>query len=123
MKAVSLIEFIVSTDWKAQGKLLDYIGLPEVPNKTNIRIYADFLNQPFKLELIVERFKGWDNMSMTQSSKNYANNYGTISIDTDRIFLRGNCGKFTIQNTIPRTLSDFINDCQRAGIELEFKEQ
>ena len=40
MKAVSLIEFIVSTDWKTQGKLLDYIGLPEVPNKTNIRIYA-----------------------------------------------------------------------------------
>lgn len=24
---------------------------------------------------------------------------------------------------IPKTLSDFISDCQRAGIELEFKEQ
>ena len=117
MKAVSLIEFIVSTDWKTQGKLLDYIGLPEVPNKTNIRIYANFLNQPFTPELIVEKFKGWvkDNECDIYYYKDTSN---FIECKYDK--------KYSVNGTmflIPRTLADFINDCQRAGIELEFKEQ
>ena len=125
MKALSLSEFCQEySEWQT-CKYLEFLGLDyDIHNyQFNVRTYTNHLNQPFTPEMIVEKFKGWDTTLMTQNSKNYTNYYGTISLDDDRIYIRGNFMKFTIQNTIPRTLSDFINDCQRAGIELEFKEQ
>ena len=115
MKAVSLIEFIVSTDWKTQGKLLDYIGLPEVPNKTNIRIYADFLNQPFTPEMIVEKFKGW---KYDDTYNEFFHN--SIKIEFD---IGGNIFNRIKVPFLPKTLEDFITFCSYADIELEFKEQ
>ena len=124
MKALSLMEFMQAAPIDNQ-ELYNCLKLSKTylsPCYQN-QMYANYLNQPFTPEMIVEKFKGWDTTLMTQNSKNYANYYGTISLDNDRIYIRGNFMKFTIQNTMPRTLSDFINDCQRAEIELEFKEQ
>ena len=120
MKAVSLIEFVLSTDWKTQGKLLDHIGLPEVPNKTNNRIYADFLNQAFKPEMIIEKFNGWE-----QKPKLYfedIKNLHSISMYYKNQFnIYSNTLKYTINFPIPKTLEDFVKFCSYAEIELEFK--
>ena len=80
----------------------------------------DFYSQPFKPELITELFEGWefDKRSLTAFRN---------SVDTETVEFDVN-GKMKIHQLstdvfpYPRTLDDFINDCKRAGIELEWRE-
>ena len=91
-------------------------------------ILNDFYSQPFKPELITELFEGWlkeihnsqelyihwENWQIEFDENDRNNKYCIYSYYGDW---------YKITTLKPRTLDDFINDCQRAGIELEWKEQ
>jgi len=88
-----------------------------------------FYSQPFKPELIVELF---EDVRINQLTGGWVFNNGyfieyiidgnnrhyqiisLLKLRNDNIEL--------VKTQMPRTLDDFINDCQRAGIELGFKE-
>lgn len=74
-----------------------------------------FYSQPFKPELITELFKGWGLV------------HGRFWHHEKRvcIWIKGNYISYNRESSIkrPRTLDDFINDCQREEIELEWKHQ
>ena len=76
----------------------------------------EFYSQEFKPELITELFEGWE---LSEDGVYYN---GDIFIDYD---CNGDglniCYSGVSIVPMPRTLDDFITDCQRAGIELEWK--
>ena len=118
MKALSLMEFMQAAPIDNQ-ELYNCLKLSKTylsPCYQN-QMYANYLNQPFTPELIVDKFKGWvkDNECDIYYYKDTSN---FIECEYDKIYSVNGTMFF-----IPRTLADFINDCQRAGIELEFKEQ
>ena len=85
----------------------------------------DFYSQPFKPELITELFEGWE--EYTGIHDLYYNNYKSQEVR----FNKNNKHLYDIyQDSLsrcvtfykPRTLDDFITDCQRAGIQLIWKE-
>lgn len=86
--------------------------------------YLKRTSQPFKPELITELFKGWE--FIAKNTNKYCKGKDSIGI-----YVRPFVGKPFMQIyldgygqpalPIPRTLDDIINDCQRAGIELEWK--
>jgi hypothetical protein len=90
--------------------------------------YLNIVSQPFKPELITELFEGWlkeihnsqelyihwENWQIEFDENDRNNKYCIYSYYGDW---------YKITTLKPRTLDDFINDCQRAGIELEWKEQ
>lgn len=71
-------------------------------------IVKDFYAQPFKPELITELFEGFTP---------FVNYYGYVFYNHKD----GSGIQLKVNN--PRTLDDFINDCQRAGIILEWREK
>ena len=135
MKALSLSEFCqqtspvyIETYMKSLG--LEYVYYTHNHYRDNVLTYTEYLNQQFASTMIVEKFKGWNyNWHTGQYSLDYNDTDKVILIDfpdkevmfLDTIDILGKMKKYRF--LIPRTLSDFINDCQRAGIELEFKEQ
>ena len=78
-----------------------------------------FYSQPFKPELITELFEGWE----TKDFSLYKNDNSHRDIRfNDGITYNFELNDFIEENNYyPRTLDDFINDCQRAGIELEWR--
>lgn len=94
----------------------DYADLCEFQEKfflENWSEIADFYSQPFKSELITELFEGWK----TYDSLGYLHRGNAIAV-------RNNLYMYNLSSwqNPPRTLDDFINDCQRYNIELEWKE-
>ena len=93
----------------------------------------NFYSQPFKPELITELFGGWKYDGLLFTNKNYEiqfTKYQLMEIlgyysDDDCGIINGvnENGKLFYEVIIPRTLDEFITDCQRAGIELTWKEQ
>jgi hypothetical protein len=91
-------------------------------------IYRDHVKQPFTPELITKYFKGWREFETISNIGRRLSGYETdiskIRIDNfhemEYEATKGepSCSWFKI----PRTLDDFINDTQRAGIELEWKD-
>lgn len=85
-----------------------------------------FYSQSFKPELIVELFEGWNKIN----DKHYDNFKYTDSAHIDKDYQSLHFTRTYMEVTykcqtkrfyIPRTLDDFINDTQRAGIELEWR--
>lgn len=95
------------------------------------RVRANFYSTPFKPELITELFEGWEKYS----EDNYGNRgriflgNGIDGITYDRGgYLLGKNGLAINEWEMGvyinfATLNDFISDCQRAGIELTFKQE
>jgi len=118
MKVLSYLEYNQQTD----GDLVPLWALDAWGNSTN------FYSQPFKPEMIVELFEGWQE----QEDYNYINKdeFGYCLIQCSDDESRWNYIKqrktFATEYNglyIPRTLDDFINDCQRAGIELIWRQK
>lgn len=88
---------------------------------------AKFYSQPFKPELITELFEGWVTDATDESEYPYANYwYDSSSIISAEFGEYFDNNLYLLNQELilckPRTLDDFINDCQRAGIELTWKE-
>ena len=119
MKALSLIEF-VKLDLKDKLEILDFLKIQCYYTEAIVK-YADHLNQPFTPELIVEKFKGWeyiaDKCMLIRKEPFIGNPYDYIEIKFGiyAVYAPDAVNQYTFFK--PRTLSDFINDCQRAGIE------
>jgi hypothetical protein len=79
----------------------------------------DFYSQPFKPELITELFEGWEWNGENVSS----NETLIVDISWQSDYLVITFIEKDIYFFFPRTLDDFITDCQRAGIELTWREQ
>jgi len=82
----------------------------------------DFYSQPFKPELIMELFKGVS----IEDEHYYIGLYGFVFPVPPHIGLAHKIKKGKDPLQIPNffyieTLNDFISDCKRAGIDLEFK--
>lgn len=134
MKAITFLEW-VKNDIINPSQSVPY-GKPapiEIAQSTAeqlVKIY-DFYSQPFKPELITELFEGWEKYS----EDNYGNRgriflgNGIDGITYDRGgYLLGKNGLAINEWEMGvyinfATLNDFISDCQRAGIELTFKQE
>ena len=85
-------------------------------------------SQPFKPELIAELFHDWITSYRTNKWKfsftNRSSDYVDLPNPNDPA--NGDCITYESKGgecnfIIPKTLNDFISDCQRAGIELNWK--
>lgn len=86
----------------------------------NMNIF-EFYSQPFKPELITELFEGWYHDHAFTYRWNKRSLHHKIKIDKDLSFYEMWADTKRTQPIFLqklRTLDDFINDCQRAGIEL-----
>jgi len=72
----------------------------------------DFYSQPFKPELITELFEGWKYETDLYEGLYY-------NPKTSKIIRRD--GDVGLNTYAPDTINDFISDCNRAGIELNWK--
>lgn len=85
-----------------------------------------FYSQPFRPELITELFEGW---WYDKAKEKYLSNYednGKTSYLYLNICFETNYASYNICGIVlpfPRTLDDFITDCERAGIQLEWRLQ
>jgi hypothetical protein len=110
MKVLSFIEL-----WTNDSKfIIEYCRMLESDS-------GEFYSQPFKHELITELFEGWiadaDEPSYTYAT--FTNPNTIIDFGEYR-----NASLYTINYVrfyVPRTLDDFINDCQRVGVGLEWR--
>ena len=118
MKVLSFLE-LINIGWEEE--FLHQI-LHRFNQNTDKEDIAQFYSQPFRPELITELFEGWG-CDVEDDSYWFRNNHDKIN------YARSEMGGYiqydsTLMNQtfdIPRTLDDFINDCQRAGIELEWR--
>lgn len=122
MKALTISEFI-NKDYDSKLELMEYLHIPilydsDIDEEINSLVfqYNNFLSQPFCPELIEQLFDG----CLINILSQYANN--DCRIDIHKNHIEYNNGYKLFYFIIPTTLNDFISDCQRAGIELIFKE-
>ena len=85
----------------------------------SIEKYYKFISQGFKPEMIVELFERFDKIY----ENFYKHNYYNLSVGFGENNLYLSVDEVLVSTPKkPLTLNDFISDCQRAGIELRFKE-
>ena len=123
-------------------KVYNYLELTQRNNLKEIRLFSekfgfsigehklidlyqvgDFYSQPFKPEMITELFEGWESYF---SGTNFQDNgKHEINILPELLFygIKKYLASDSFDHSYPETLNDFIRDCQRAGIELTWKEQ
>lgn len=107
-------------------KALTFLEYYQNEPKASLRdSYHKIVSQSFKPEMIAELFKDW---YIDEENFFVNNNLGAISfeeINNTILFypksqeIKANILIFNM----PTNLNDFISDCQRAGIDLEFKEE
>lgn len=85
----------------------------------NAKKYNIFVSQPFRPQMITKLFERFEKVFETH----YKHKAYTVQVSF------GDCNMYLSVNgllvstpTIPKTLNDFISECNRAGIELEWKE-
>lgn len=114
MKVLSYLEFWVHlTDFSE-----DALIYAKAIEKKGYVCNAIFYSQPFKPGLITELFEGFIPTGHEQDYS-HTSDYD-FQFKTKRYMIHYGL-EITITNSYPRTLDDFITDCQRAGIELEWK--
>lgn len=128
MKVLNYLE--VSKIWN--GSVADsksreiYYSIAEYASKHGLSM-LDFYNQPFEPELVPELFKGWK-MTVVDDIKQLIHKDSFISIELYKNYIvyividkdKCKCTNAT-RMVIPETLNDFIRDCQRVVIELEWR--
>jgi hypothetical protein len=95
-------------------------SLHEIMKKSGFRSETKYYLQPFKPELITELFEGW---GLTKIYHEYPYTDGEYQLKFVNGYMETANKNGAIYGKIftPRTLDDFINDCQRAGIELTWR--
>ncbi len=134
MRALSFIEFVNLDNGTAECspelKASYMVGVGLIPRNmvkglselSLIFLYKDHVNQPFTPELITKYFKGWEELSNGYYVAKYElKNYDVTLNRRDKSCCYEK-GLDTYWFKFPRTLDDFITDCQRAGIELEWRD-
>lgn len=128
MKVYNYLEFCKSSVFYQ----MDFEGWLKRHYNTQCINALNFYDQPFKPELITELFVGWREVPMGYFGNPMKNPPIVIyETDIDKIEFDTDGGDYSIipkknkhdirYNFFPRTLDDFINDCQRAGIELTWR--
>lgn len=97
---------LVLDNWNYQDYSQGFLAIEDALEK---------YSQPFKPELITEMFENID------CSAVYVNEGEPIACRNYNPQLKQKLIAISIKNN-PRTLDDFINNCQQAGIELEKRE-
>jgi len=138
MKAQTALEYI---KW-----LLQRYTVNDIDYKTFTELLAkaiNFYSRPFRPEMITEYFEGWENTKDKPMDTNYPKSYMGEKFENDEDIIHFNYMDNTViyngvypnpsqsdpyktsvkivQGENPESLNDFISDCQRAGIDLEFK--
>lgn len=112
-------------DDEVMKRIANYIQYLE-NERLAILQYRRWLLQPFKPELITELFEGWE---LSYKSMKYV---ATLKSNKNEIVLherRNYMTMFRYDTSIccevyyPRNLNDFVNDCERYGIDLYLKEK
>jgi hypothetical protein len=119
MKALTFLQFITIpsyTEMIEYTKCLPTESISYVDVLSVIQDVAHWYSQPFRPEMILE-FKGVTMSDLNRQDVYYFED-ATIRFKTKRWLIEFP-NDLLITNPYPRTLDDFINDCQRAGIELE----
>ena len=128
MKVLSYLEFSKDSNWDKWHIYTQletnqqYKHILDLKELGLIKWYSKRVGVPFKPELITELFAGWG-CDVEDDSYWFRNNHDKIN------YARSEMGGYiqydsTLMNQtfdIPRTLDDFITDCQRAGIELVWR--
>jgi len=118
MKVLSYLELLKSSE----NAIYNYCLKMKFNMHDELKEATEFYSQKFEPELITELFEGWG-CDVEDDSYWFRNNHDKIN------YARSEMGGYiqydsTLMNQtfdIPRTLDDFITDCQRAGIELEWR--
>lgn len=110
--------------------MLQWVGV-SVIMPSHLRDIHAFLSSPFKPELIPELFSGWANQNEpdeffhhwhSETLMSISANYQESSMEIGKTDKSGywdkSLGEFY---PLPKTLNDFLTDCQRAGITLTYK--
>ena len=110
MKVLSYLELMTIDSDELFHKIVSLIG-----DTYNMHI-DNFYSQPFTPELIERYFEGFqfvglDCWDIVEYRFQFKKKRYMIYIGSET----------TITNAFPHTLDDFINDCQRAGIELVWR--
>jgi len=128
MKVLSFLELMTDSNYFEYEKFYSEVLLTDD--------HPHFYKQPFKPELITELFEGWEYIDLDDFliSKPYEPDEGHFAdyeyfIECDfpfeiyKIYHYKQELKEDLVRTPkpPRTLDEFITDCQRAGIILEWK--
>lgn len=116
IKALPFLELDLSYDTFRHRYINGNELIPEKEILNEYIIWFDtlkeFYSQPFKPEMITELFEGWEGYDGHYYYKKQAIfDFGYTNYEI----------KSNINWKIPRTLNDFISDCNRAGIELNWK--
>lgn len=105
----------------------EYIScLSKFPNFTDTNSFYD---QSFKPEMITELFDGWEkskdtDIILSYSDKDYIIFWQKSIPSIMNVDYKDNNKSLDIQEYwTPCRLNDFINDCQQAGIELEWRQK
>ena len=112
-KVLSLPEFIQDLILKYEA---DYLIHDRETLVKKIRESIKFYTQPFTPELITELFEG----SMQRVHRGIPEYF--IGPDGFEVYDKQIVVNDDQRFLMPPTLSDFIRDCQRAGMQLEWKE-
>jgi hypothetical protein len=119
MKAVNFLEWVSINRKSGFHKKSYHDFLVDTLDK--IADVSDFYSQPFKPEMITELFEGTkqtikDGWKWMYKSENNRAIYFAVNFTESHQYTISGYGW-----TKPQTLNDFISDCNRAGIELNWK--
>jgi len=125
LKALSVSEFIKLDDEKQYEYLENLCKIINIKQyggiyfgNAKVLIYNDFLSQPFQPEMITRLFKGFSKVynddRQVYRIRNLRINFGYKEYETVHLSGISKAGNFMKV----RDLHDFINDCDRAKIDL-----
>lgn len=134
MKVLSFLQFYDGLTSREKINYLDYIGIINKENykdkfeaDSNDEVFNEkyyfIISQEFKPELVykyfdIDTYEGLEGIFYEDILiQDFLGNSIEFSADDNYYYLNG------LATYIPRTLDQFITDCQRAGIELQWKNQ
>jgi hypothetical protein len=113
MKVLSYIQY-ADLSIPQKDKLIAYVGIKFDENN---RVHQ-FYSQKFNPELIVELFEGWEEKIINNFVHRTNGIYEIVFNSAGRMILLNGNPNWAGEFNSPRTLDDFITDCQRFKIEL-----
>ncbi len=128
MKVYNYLEWCLlnQKEYVKEQEMLNLIATLEHKKSHEIAYWTyrkiqEFYSQKFRPEMIVEYFEGWECMVSADfdTYENTINTLFNILISNEWITYESMKCNFTIVH--PENLNDFIRDCQRAGIELQWR--
>jgi len=129
MKVLNFLEWYQTGEITVDENNTDSLADIQLKQSAKLGAVALFYSQPFKPEMIAELFEGWTKggdfaNQLIEFGDGHANHFSIethwdINGDWSVAKYLKHCSEH--RTTAPITLDVFISDCQRAGIELEWK--